>query len=193
METTAQKITELKNQISELEKQEKKVWIRKTGISDVLIYENNEYKSVNFKCKNLDEVKKVLVNFKPYLNSFELDTTPKIYVSSPYRIEIRNNYYDRMLLIRFNLINNTNINIEIDFNNLQDTEMLYNYFSKTFRHLYTTETVYVNIPAHYKKFKDIRIPAISFKFGNFIKWYGGNLTLTDEKTINDIINAVKNL
>lgn len=192
METT-QKITELKNQILELEKQEKKVWTRKTGISDVSIYENAEYKLVNFKCKNLDEVKKVLVNFKPYLNSFELDTTPKIYVSSPYRIEIRNNYYNRMLLIRFNLINNTIMNIKIDFNNLQDTELFYKYFSKTSRQLYDTETVYVNIPAHYKKFKDIRIPAISFKYGNFIKWYGGNLTLTDEKIINAIINAIKNI
>ena len=60
------------------------------------------------------------------------------------------------------------------------------------RHLYDAETVYVNMPAHFNKFKAIKVQSFSFYFTyKFIKYYGGNIVLLDSAAIDEIINFLK--
>ena len=190
MNTTAQKIEDLKNQIAELEKENKSIWTRKTGCENVIIFSSLDKYHVVYKCENLAKVSNVLKSFEPYKTSFEISDTPKKYISSPYRIDIKNDYHNMNLKIQFELINNTVISVEIDFNNLQKTELLNKFFTRTNRALYDTETVFVNIPSHYKKFKNIRIPSYKFTQGEEMNWYGGNKTLIDIEVIDSIINLI---
>ena len=193
MTTLTQKIEDLKNQIAELEKENKSIWIRKTGCENVIVFSSFDKYHVVYKCENLAKVSNVLKSFEPYKTSFEIGDTPKKYISTPYRIDIKNNYHNRKLKIQFELINNTVITIEIDFNNLQKTELLEDFFILTKRHLYDTETHYVNLPSHYKEFKDIRVPSYKFKNGESVNWYGGDITLVDSKTSIDIVNLIKSI
>ena len=68
--------------------------------------------------------------------------------------------------------------------------MLNKFFTRTNRALYETETVFVNIPSHYKEFKNIRIPSYRFTQGEEMNWYGGNKTLIDVEVIDSIINLI---
>ena len=190
MQTLTQKIEDLKNQIAELEKLNKSIWSKKTGCENVITFSLFDKYNVVYKCDNLAKVSNVLKSFEPYKTSFEISDTPKKYISSPYRIDIKNDYHNRNLKIQFELINNTVITIEIDFNNLQKTELLEDFFILTNRHLYDTETHYVNLPSHYKEFKNIRIPSYRFTQGEEMNWYGGNKTLVDVKVIDSIINLI---
>ena len=65
------------------------------------------------------------------------------------------------------------------------------FFVNTSRKLYDTETVYVNIPSHYKAFKNIRIQSYRFaENDNVIGWYGGDITQLNSDVINKIINEL---
>ena len=189
MSTIEQLELQLKNAKSELQK----VWIRKVDSDDikVMVFKDR----VLYTCQNICDVTKVLNAFEPYETSHVIDTTKKSYINSPYRIDLVNDYYQCELNIDFYLINHFEISIRIDFKHVPNF-LFSQFFISTLRGLYDTETVYVNLPSHYKKFKDIRINSNMFKNANYtdiINWYGGNKTLLNSDKTHEIITYLKTL
>ncbi|MFZ4582576.1 MAG: hypothetical protein ACOYM7_07990, partial [Paludibacter sp.] len=143
--------------------------------------------------KNLKEVKSVLNIFVP-VNTFHSVGSNNTLINNAYRIDIKNDYYERNLKISFSIENGFKVQIEILFDNIENG-FVDAFFNLGSRRLYDNETVYVNIPAHFKKFKDIKIFAYYFKgvtASDVINWYGCNKTLLNSEIINNIINALNN-
>lgn len=173
----------------ELEKDQVKFWQDRAKVNcTVYVWPER----VVYKCDEISEFSSILNYFEPFKMMDEIKgASNKQYVDSPvqYRVNIDNNYYDRVLCVKFGLLN-IDVQIQIDFKNLPE-EFINEFFISTKRSLYNTETVYVNIPAHYKEFKEIRVPAFEFKT-NQIDWFGGDKTSLSANTINSIIETIKN-
>lgn len=186
-------IEQLELQLQNAKNELQNVWLRKVDSTDVnvMVFKDR----VVYTCQNICDVAKVLNSFEPYETSHVIDTTKKSYINSPYRIDLVNNYYKRELKIDFYMINHFEISVRIDFKHIPNF-MFEKFFISNLRCLYDCETVYVNLPAHYKKFKDIRINANMFKNVNYtdiINWYGGNKTLLNSDKTNEIINYLKTI
>ena len=81
--------------------------------------------------------------------------------------------------------------LSIDMKNISE-EFKAKFLREQKRHLYDTETVFVNIPAHFKKFKAITVQSFSFDFSyKYVKYHGGNIVLLDSGAIDEIINFLK--
>lgn len=186
-----QEISKLQNQLKELEHDRRKTFERITGV------EANKFRVIdeNFisiTCDNLKEMKKVVTNLQPFKNGWKIGSNKPIYITSLYKVSIRNNCYNRELQLEFE--NNSGVNhwVAINFNNLPDW-FKDAYFVSDMRKLYDTETHYVNIPSHYKKFKDIRIPCYTFGGYPAVSFYGGDKVLTSEALIQEIVEEIKNV
>ena len=185
-------------EIAQLEEQLKTAKAqRKTNIaiivgieeSQILAYDNR----IIFTAKSLQEVGQIMDNWKPFKNSQEVKFAgkPSIFFTSLFKVSIKNDYYNRLLCFDYENLNGDECTIEIDFKDF-DFNIFNGIIFKTNRPLVSTETVYVNIPSYYKKFKDIRIE--SFKFnGQNITYYGGNTVLTCEEDTRQILNIIKGL
>lgn len=186
-----QEIKQLEEQLKIAKKQRKSNIARIVGIDEkqVLAYENR----ILFKAKNLQEVAQIMGKWKPFKNSQEIGFAgkPSIFITSLFKISIKNDYYKRSLCFDYENLNGDQCTIEIDFKDF-DFNVFNGLIYKGVRPLASTETVYVNIPSHYKKFKDIRVESFRFS-GQNVLYYGGNTVLTCEEDIRILLEIIKGL
>jgi hypothetical protein len=180
-------VSQLEVLLSAKKAERKANWARIGNCPSVAVFDT----FISYTCSNELEVKNVLNSMQPYGMMDEVKGSGKnSYTDRPtqYRVVAKNGYYDRTLQIVFKL-RELEVHVKIDTKFL--SQEIKDLFSFGTRGLYDSETVYVNTPSHYKKFKDIRIP--SFGFGNYetVRWYGGDVTLLSVDKIDEIINHFK--
>ena len=183
-------INELKEDLKNAENLEKEMWLTDTTCNTVYIYDVAGKKYISYQCASIDEMKSILSKFEPYKTEFNVGVN-NIVVCSPYNCTIQNNYYERKLKISFELINNVVISATIDFNDMT-SDFRETFFTESLRGLYDSETIYVNIPSHYKKFKSIRVKSFNFK-STVIGFYGGSKVANEPKFIGTLINYILNV
>ena len=147
---------------------------------------------ISIEAKTMEDVKKALNGIKPTENGYSAETATKIIDIIPnfYKLTIVNGYNRRELKIEFTA-EGVRYCLIIDVKNISE-EFKAKFLREQRRHLYETETVFVNIPAHFKKFKAIKVQSFSFDFTyKYIKFYGGSIVLLDSEAINEIINHLK--
>ena len=184
-------ITALENNLKEAKQQrqnEIKNLINSEGVKILIISDD----FVSIKAETMEDMKKALNSLKPTEKGYSVDTALKHidFIPNFYKLTIVNGYYNRELKIEFTA-EGVRYWLKIDFKNLSE-DFKMKYFREQKRHLYDTETVFVNIPAHFKKFKAITVQSFAFDFTyKYIKYYGGNIVLLDNEAINEIINFLK--
>ena len=184
-------IATLKNNLKEAkEKREKEIKnLIKSESVKILIIDDN---FVSIKAETMEDMKKALNSLKPTEKGYSVDTALKHidFIPNFYKLTIVNGYNNRELKIEFTA-EGVKYWLKIDFKNLSE-DFKMKYFREQNRHLYDTETVFVNIPAHFNKFKAITVQSFSFDFNyKYIEYYGGNIVLLDNEAINEIINFLK--
>ena len=184
-------IATLKNNLKEAkEKREKEIknLIKSESVKISIIDDN----FVSIKAETMEDMKKALNSLKPTEKGYSVDTALKYidFIPNFYKLTIVNGYNNRELKIEFTA-EGVRYWLKIDFKNLSE-DFKMKYFREQKRHLYDTETGFVNIPAHFKKFKAITVQSFAFDFTyKHIKYYGGNIVLLDNEAINEIINFLK--
>lgn len=183
-------LEQTKQVIRDLKAKRARTYSRITGLDkDKIGIVNDNF--IVFNAKSLEDIKGVLTNLKPSVNSVIIKHGNDRYdLISNYKIECINNFYNRQLKIVF-VCMGVEFWIKIDIKDLPQ-EFADKFLHPFKRSLYSTESHYVNIPSHYKKFKDIRIDAYSFNSSyKNLSWYGGDITLICEEGIREIINYLK--
>jgi hypothetical protein len=178
-------LKELQKKIADEKAKRQITFERITGVNSKKFLIVNDH-FVHIKCENKAEVSAVLTGLKPFKNGWKI--TDGVYITSLYKITAKNDYYYRTLQIEFENNSGDIYWVQIDFKDLP-VSFVEKYFNKGCRGLYDTETVYVNIPSHHKKFKDIRLESFTFK-SQQVSFYGGNKVLTDEETIKNMIGDI---
>ena len=147
---------------------------------------------VSIKAETMGDVKKTLNSLKPTEKGYNIETAQKYidFIPNFYKLTLYNGYNSRELKIEFKA-EGVKYRLSIDMKNISE-EFKMKFLREQKRHLYETETVFVNIPSHFKKFKDITVQSFSFDFNyKYIKYYGGNIVLLDSGAIDEIINFLK--
>ena len=147
---------------------------------------------VSIKSETMKDVKKALNGLNPTEKGYNVETTQRYidFVPNFYKITLVNGYNNRELKIEFTA-EGVQYRLSIDMKNISE-EFKAKFLREQKRHLYETETVFVNIPAHFNKFKSITVQSFSFDFNyKYIKYYGGNIVLLDSAAIDEIVNFLK--
>ena len=184
-------ITALENNLKEAKQQrenEIKNLINSEGVKILIISED----FVSIKAETMEDMKKALNSLKPTEKGYNVETALKYidFIPNFYKLTIVNGYYKRELKIEFTA-EGVKYWLTIDMKHISE-EFKAKFLREQKRHLYDTETVFVNIPAHFKKFKAITVQSFAFDFTyKYIKYYGGNIVLLDSGAIDEIINFLK--
>ena len=147
---------------------------------------------ISIKAETMEDIKKALNSLKPTEKGYNVETAQRYidFIPNFYKITLVNGYYSRELKIEFKA-EGVQYWLKIDLKNISE-EFKMKFLREQNRHLYETETVFVNIPAHFKKFKVITVQSFYFDFNyKYIKYYGGNIVLLDSEAIDEIINFLK--
>ena len=155
----------------------------------ILIIDDN---FISIKAETMEDMKKSLNSLKPTEKGYNIETAQRYidFIPNFYKLTLDNGYYSRELKIEFKAKGVTYW-LTIDIKNISE-EFKAKFLREQKRHLYDTETVFVNIPAHFNKFKAITVQSFSFDFNyKYIKYYGGNIVLLDSAAIDEIINFLK--
>ena len=147
---------------------------------------------VSIEAETMEDMKKALNSLKPTEKGYSVDTALEHidFIPNFYKLTIVNGYRNRELKIEFTA-EGVKYWLIIDVKNISE-EFKAKFLREQKRHLYETETVFVNIPAHFNKFKAITVQSFEFDFNfKYIKYYGGNIVLLDNEAINEIINFLK--
>ena len=187
IENQLNRLTELKNKAKkDITETYRKKWAvsNKTRISRI----NEAFYSID--CSSFNDFKNVLKNCEPYKTAHRIKHGATNYdICSPFKFTINNGFYKRKLKFEFSKINNVKFWVSIDFKNIP--ENIKNiYFTETNRKLYDTESHYINIPSHYKKFKDYRVNAFTF-CSKALNWYGGDKTILDTPEFKELLTELK--
>ena len=181
------KLTELKNNAEkDITETYRKKWnvSNKTRITRI----NETFCSID--CNNFEDFKNVLKNCEPYKTAHRVKHGSTNYdICSPFKFTINNGFYKKELKFEFSKINNVKFWVSIDFKNIPDN-IKDIYFTETTRKLYDTESHYVNIPPHYKKFKNYRVNSFEF-CSESLGWYGGDKTILDNTEFRELLIELK--
>ena len=184
-------ITALENNLKEAKQQrenEIKNLINSEGVKILIISED----FVSIEAETMEDMTKALNSLKPTEKGYSVDTALKYidFIPNFYKLTIVNRYHSRESKIEFTA-EGVKYCLIIDMKNISE-EFKAKFLREQKRHLYETETVFVNIPAHFKKFKAITVQSFAFDFTyKYIKYYGGNIVLLDSGAIDEIINFLK--
>ena len=184
-------ITALKNSLKEAKEKianEIKNLINSESVKILIIDDN----FISIKAETMEGVKKSLNSLKPTEKGYNIETAHGYidFIPNFYKLTLDNGYYSRELKIEFKA-EGVKYWLTIDMKNISE-EFKAKFLREQKRHLYDTETVFVNIPAHFKRFKAITVQSFSFDFNyKYIKYYGGNIVLLDSAAIDEIINFLK--
>jgi len=191
------KIQKIENQLNELTELKKKAkrkieetYRKKLDVSNKTKISRINETFYSIDCNNFDDFKNVLKNCEPYKTAHRVKHCATNYdICSPFKFTINNGFYKRELKFEFIKINNVKFWISIDFKNIPDN-IKDVYFTETTRKLYDTESHYINIPAHYKKFKEYRVNSFEFCSGS-LSWYGGDKTILDTVEFKELLTELK--
>ena len=184
-------ITALKNSLKEAKEKianEIKNLINSESVKILIIDDN----FISIKAETMADIKKSLNSLKPTEKGYNIETAHGYidFIPNFYKLTLDNGYYSRELKIEFKA-EGVKYWLTIDMKNISE-EFKAKFLREQKRHLYDTETVFVNIPAHFKRFKAITVQSFSFDFNyKYIKYYGGNIVLLDSAAIYEIINFLK--
>ena len=184
-------ITAFENNLKEVKEQradEIKNLINSESVKILIIDDN----FISIKAETMEDMKKALNSLKPTEKGYNIETAQRYidFIPNFYKLTLVNGYYKRELKIEFKA-EGFKYRLTIDMKQISE-EFKAKFLREQNRHLYETETVFVNIPAHFKKFKAITVQSFSFDFNyKYIKYYGGNIVLLDSEAINEIINFLK--
>ena len=187
IENQLNKLTELKNKAKrDITETYRKKWAvsDKTRISRI----NESFYSID--CNSFEDFKNVLKNCSPYQNSHRIKHGATSYdICSPFKFTIKNGFYKRELKFEFIKINDTIFWVSIDFKKIPDN-IVDVFFTSINRKLYSTESHYINIPSHYKKFKNYRVESLTF-CSQVLNWYGGVKTILDTSEFKGLLTELK--
>ena len=184
-------IATVKNNLKEVKEQranEIKNLINSESVKILIIDDN----FISIKAETMDEVKKALNSLKPTEKGYNIETTQRYidFIPNFYKLTLVNGYCKREFKIEFT-VEGVKYRLTIDMKQISE-EFKMKFLREQNRHLYDTETVFVNIPAHFKKFKAITVQSFSFDFSyKYVKYHGGNIVLLDSGAIDEIINFLK--
>ena len=184
-------IATLKNSLKEAEEKranEIKNLINSESVKISIIDDN----FISIEAKTKEDIKKSLNSLKPTEKGYNVETAQRHidFIPNFYKLTLVNGYYSRELKIEFKA-EGVRYWLTIDMKNISE-EFKAKFLREQKRHLYDTETVFVNMPAHFKKFKSITVQSFAFDFNyKYIKYYGGNIVLLDSGAIDEIINFLK--
>ena len=184
-------IATLENNLNEVKEQranEIKNLINSESVKISIIDDN----FISIKSETMEDVKKALNGLKPTEKGYNIETAQRHidFIPNFYKLTLDNGYRTRELKIEFTS-EGVKYRLSIDMKNITE-EFKAKFLREQKRHLYETETVFVNIPAHFKKFKAITVQSFAFDFSyKYIKYYGGNIVLLDSAAIDEIINFLK--
>ena len=184
-------ITALENNLKEVKEQRANEIKNLINSEDVKIL-NIDDNFATIKAETMEDIKKALNGLKPTEKGYNVETAQRYidFIPNFYKLTLKNGYYSRELKIEFKA-EGFEYRVTIDMKNISE-EFKMKFLREQKRHLYDSETVFVNIPAHFKKFKAITVQSFSFDFNyKYIKYYGGNIVLLDSGAIDEIINFLK--
>ena len=187
METIATLKNSLKN-AEEKRANEIKNLINSESVKILIIDDN----FISIKAETMEDVKKALNGLKPTEKGYNIETAQRYidFIPNFYKLTLVNGYNNRELKIEFKA-GGVKYILTIDTKHISE-EFKAKFLREQKRHLYDTETVFVNLPAHFKKFKAITVQSFAFDFNyKYIKYYGGNIALLDSEAIDEIINFLK--
>jgi hypothetical protein len=185
--THTTELQQAQDRVTELKTAIKQGWADAAKVSEkITSVIDKEF--ISFKPNTQEELKNILLNLEPYETNHTIGANP-ILICSPYDVTATNNYHDTEIRISFVMLNKVKIWATIKTENLSP-EFKAEFLSEGTRSLYSTEEIYVNMPAHYKKFKDIRVKAFYFNTRESITFYGGNVTATGAEYISQIIKSL---
>lgn len=188
-------IDELKDKLEIKERKRKEIFSRIAGIStnNILIVDHSTPKSfeecIYFKVNSLQDAKGAIESLKPYNNDWDIKHTICDKLISRYKVTINNGFHEANLRIKWGGFNGIFYQLNIELNS-DTAEALKDVICRSTRGLYDCETHYVNMPSHYKRFKDIRVPAFDF-YGRSASWYGGDKTSVELETNDAIVGIIK--
>ena len=184
-------ITALENNLNEVKEQRANEIKKRINSEDVkVLIISDDF--VSIKAETMEDVKKALNGLKPNEKGYNIETTQRYidFIPNFYKLTLENGYRTRELKIEFKA-EGVKYRLSIDMKNISE-EFKAKFLREQKRHLYETETVFVNLPAHFKKFKSITVQSFAFDFNyKYIKYYGGNIVLLDSAAIDEIINFLK--
>ena len=182
------------NELTELKEKAKReiteTYRKKWAVSDKTTIARINDSFYSIECDNFIDFKNILKNCKPYQNSHRIKHCNTEHdISNAFKFTINNNFHNRNLKFEFIKINDTKFWVSIDFKKISDN-IKDIYFTPINRKLYDTESHYVNIPSHYKKFKDYRVNAFTF-CSQVLGWYGGDKTILDTTEFRELLTELK--
>ena len=184
-------IATLKNSLNEVKEQrahEIRNLINSESVKILIIDDN----FISIKAETMEDMKKALNSLKPTEKGYNVETAQTYidFIPNFYKLTLVNGYCKREFKIEFT-VEGVKYRLTIDMKQISE-EFKAKFLREQNRHLYDTETVFVNIPAHFKKFKSITVQSFSFDFNHkYIKYHGGNIVLLDSAAIDEIINFLK--
>jgi len=188
IESNLTKLTELKKKA---ERDITETYRKKWAVSDKTRIARINESFYSVECDSFTDFKNVLKNCEPYKTAHRIKHGATNYdICSPLKFTIKNGFYKRKLKFEFSKINDVKFWVSIDFknipNNIKDI-----YFIETNRKLHDTESHYINIPAHYKKFREYRVNSFNF-CSESLSWYGGDKTILDTLEFRELLAELKN-
>ena len=176
------------NEVKEQRANEIKNIINSESVKILIIDDN----FISIKAETMEDIKKALNGLKPTEKWYNIETTQRYidFIPNFYKLTLKNGYCSRELKIEFRA-EGVKYSLTIDMKNISE-EFKAKFLREQKRHLYDNETVFVNLPAHFKKFKAITVQSFSFNFSyKYVKFYGGDIVLLDSGAIDEFINFLK--
>ncbi len=146
--------------------------------------------AVSITCESAQELQKVLANLKPFRNGWKIGHNDCKYITSEYRVDMKNEYNGvSFLQIRFESACGTRYYVVLNVC-LLPRDITDVYFVKTDRKAYDSERHYFQLSD--QAFRDLRISAVTFT-DERAGWWGGDVTLIEEKVIHSLVNDILNI
>lgn len=169
------------------ENRRKDAYAQITGVSadNVLLVSDGR---VIFNINDVEGVAKAMNTLKPFKNSWIVGTSKRHDVISLYKYHISNDAEGNSLLkIEWENASGTTYVAEINLADVNN-ELFNAFFSKRERHVYDTESHYFPRISK-RRLRDMRIACIRFD-AEEVTWYGGDSTLVDSATSNDLTKDI---
>jgi len=177
-------VSQLEKELKEAKEEQKNAWVSRAGVDCFVNGDQIFFTSLNSE----DEVIKVLNAFEPYETSHIQKYGGKnIYISSPYKVSLSNDFSESKLKISFKMINSVEILCWINVNLLSE-EFKNNFLSVGTRSLSDTEEIHVMCKSHTREFKNYRVRSYGFKNFETLNFYKEHKQLSNSEQIKEVIN-----
>jgi len=146
---------------------------------DNSVYQWKGNNTVMFGDINKEQFKQIVRN-ATLKSGYQLGDNNKTFINSAYKLTLRNNINNRELNIDIHTVDEK-LSMNLDVHEIAPFVLGFN------RKVYDTETHYFGGVCA-TDIRKMQIPALTFKYGETVGWYGGDKTLIDVDRIKEIIN-----